>query len=197
MIKIKKAVGASVLSLGLVVGLAGFAGATSGTIGTTGPDSYNEVTSKSRTETRVKNNNNVNLSSKNHQYTSSGDAKVKGNTTGGSARSGDGENHNSVGATIEVDNSQTAGVVAGVGSGDDHGTGSITNTGPDSVNKVKSEKSVRINVDNNNNIHIYNSNDQAAKSGDAEVTHNTTGGDATSGSVTNTNSSTFEVRVTN
>lgn len=197
MIKIKKAVGASVLSLGLVVGLAGFAGAASGTIGTTGPDSHNEVTSESRTETDVENDNDIDLVNKNHQYASSGDTEVKDNTTGGDATSGDGANDNSLDAEIEIDNSQTAGALAGVGSGGEDNSGSIHNTGPDSYNKVKFENKVEVDVNNDNNIHVYNNNSQVAKSGDAEVRHNTTGGDATSGSVTNTNSSTFTVRVTN
>jgi len=200
MIKLKKAVGAGVLSLGLVVGLAGFAGAATGTIGTTGPGSDNYISHESSTELDVENDNDVRLTNKNHQYASSGDAEVKGNTTGGDATSGDGENDNSVDATIEIDNSQTAGAFEGVGSGSGSGNGgesSIDTTGPKSDNTVKTESKVEIDVDNDNNIHVYNNNDQVAKSGDAEVRYNTTGGDATSGSVTNTNSATFTVRVTN
>lgn len=197
MIKFKKAVSASVLSLGLVVGLAGFAGATSGTIGTTGPDSTNEVKSTSSTEMKVDNNNDLRLSNKNHQQASSGKTEVEGNTTGGSATSGDGANNNAVDAMVEIDNSQAVASLADIGTGDGSNTGSITNTGPDSVNKVNFENKVKVNVDNDNNISICNTNDQVAKSGEAEVEHNTTGGDATSGSVTNTSSSSFTVRVTN
>jgi hypothetical protein len=197
MIKLKKAVGAGVLSLGLVVGLAGFAGATTGTIGTTGPDSENKISSESHTELGIENNNNLDLTNMNHQHASSGDTEVKDNTSGGSATSGDGANDNTVDAMVEIDNSQTAGAFEGVGAGGDENTGTINNTGPDSDNEVKSESKVEIDVDNDNNIHVYNNNDQVAKSGDAEVRHNTTGGDATSGSVTNTSSATFTVRVTN
>ena len=197
MIKLKKAVGAGVLSLGLVVGLAGFAGAATGTIGTTGPGSDNEISHESRTELDIDNDNDVKFNNKNHQYASSGDAEVKGNTTGGDATTGDAENDNSVDATIEIDNSQTAAAFDGVGSGGGSVSASIENTGPKSDNTIKSENKVEIDVDNDNNIHVYNNNDQVAKSGDAEVRYNTTGGDATSGSVTNTNSSTFTVRVTN
>ena len=197
MIKLKKAVGAGVLSLGLVVGLAGFAGAATGTIGTTGPGSDNEISNESRTELDIDNDNDVRFNNKNHQYASSGDAEVKGNTTGGDATTGDSENDNSVDATIEIDNSQSAGAFDGVGSGGGSVSASIENTGPKSDNTVKSENKVDIDVNNDNNIHVYNTNDQVAKSGDAEVRYNTTGGDATSGSVTNTSSSTFTVRVTN
>jgi len=197
MIKFKKAASAGVLSLGLVVGLAGFAGATSGNIGTTGPGSTNEVKSKSKTSLHVNNNNDIKLSNKSQQNASTGKAEVRGNTTGGSATSGDGANDNTVNATVEVDNSQTAGALSGVGSGGDNNTGTITNTGPDSTNKVISENKVKIKVDNTNDIHVYNTSDQVAKSGSAEVEHNTTGGDATSGSATNTSSASFTVRVTN
>ena len=197
MIKLKKAVGAGVLSLGLVVGLAGFAGAASGTIGTTGPDSHNEVMSEYHHEVDVENDNDIKLDNKNKQHASSGSTEVRDNTTGGDATSGDGANDNSVDAMIEIDNSQTAGALAGVGSGTEHNTGSINNTGPDSMNKIKFESQVELNVNNDNNINVYNNNNQVAESGDAVVRHNTTGGDATSGSVTNTSSSTFTVRVTN
>jgi len=198
MVKLKKAVSAGVLSLGLVVGLAGFAGAASGTIGTTGPDSNNEISNKTHTELSVENDNDLDFTNKNHQYASSGDVEVKDNTTGGDAASGDGANENSLAAEVEIDNSQSAGAFDGVGSGGEDSTGTIDGpTGPDSNNTVKSESRVKIDVDNDNNIHVYNNNDQVAKSGDAEVRHNTTGGDATSGSVTNTSSATFTVRVTN
>lgn len=198
MIKLKKAVGASVLSLGLVVGLAGFAGATSGTIGTTGPKSHNEISNKTHTDVKVSNDNDIRFSNKNHQYASSGKTQVKGNTTGGSATSGDSANQNTLNATVEVDNSGAAGVVDSVlGSGSEGGQASINNTGPDSQNKITSENNVKVNMNNDNDIHVTNNNDQVAKSGSAEVSHNTTGGDATSGSATNTSSSTFTVRVTN
>lgn len=195
--KVKKTLGAGVLSLGLVVGLAGFAGATSGTIGTTGPDSQNEISNESLTEIDVENDNNLELVNENDQYASSGDAETEDNTTGGDATSGDAANGNSVDAMVEVDNSQAAGMLAEVSTGSETNTGSITNTGPDSENEIEFESKVEVDVNNDNNIHIYNNNEQSAVSGDAEVEHNTTGGSATSGSVVNTSSSTFTIRVTN
>ena len=134
MIKFKKAVSAGVLSLGVVVGLASFAGATSGTIGTTGPHSENKITHESRTELGVENDNDIKLSNDNSQYASSGDTRVHGNTTGGHGMSGDGANDNSVDAMIEVDNSHSAAVLEGIGSGSASGSASIQNTGPSSEN---------------------------------------------------------------
>jgi len=195
--KIKKAVGTSVLSLGLVVGLAGFAGATSGSIGNTGPDSTNKVEYKDSSHVDVDNNNSLGLNNSNSQSASSGDASAKHNTTAGDAMSGDAMNDNSVDATVEVDNSSagSAALAGNTGSGDLNAT--IDTTGPDSYNKVEYSNKSTVDVTNNNNVNVSNSNSQSASSGNAKVYDNTTGGSATSGSVSNTSSSTFTIRVTN
>lgn len=193
---IKKSAGMGVLSLGLVVGLAGFAGATSGTIGTTGPDSHNYVSDKVDYDVEVENENDIELTNKSEQYASSGEVEVEHNTTGGDAMSGDAANANDVSAEVEVDNSGAAAVVEGAGVTASN-SGSITNTGPDSHNTVKFESETDIEVKNENDIEIRNYSEQKAKSGDAEVHGNTTGGSATSGSVSNTSSASFTVRVTN
>jgi len=197
-IDIKKLTGVSALSLALVVGVAGFAGATSGTIGTTGADSYNKVSDKTSVDLDVNNDNNLNLSNRTHQYASSGESEVKFNTTGGNAESGGASNTNGVGATIEVDNSHAAAALSGdVLAGGGSNTGSITNTGYDSHNEVKYEARTDVDIRNDNDINIHNSSDQMAKSGDAEVKYNTTGGSAVSGDVSNTSTASFDVRVTN
>lgn len=194
---IKRVAGAGIMSLALVVGVAGFAGASSGTIDTTGPDSNNQVTHSSSTKVHVTNNNNANLSNETSQHASSGDAKTKHNTTGGSAQSGSASNANSVSATVAVDNSSSAGALSGMGSGSSSNTGTINNTGPDSNNEVTSKTRTHVDVTNNNNVSVQNSTQQCAQSGDARVQDNTTAGNATSGSASNTSSSSFTVRVTN
>ena len=73
----------------------------------------------------------------------------------------------------------------------------ISNTGPDSYNKVKNSSSQSLKVKNTNNIGVDNSNNQTAASGKAEVVHNTTGGGATSGATANSNSLGASVTVTN
>src|SRR6478609_912761 len=93
---IKKAAGVGVLSLGLVVGLAGFAGASSGTIGTTGPDSENSITHESDVDLDFDNDNDIRLTNHNDQRASSGDAEANHNTTAGDAESGMASNDNSV-----------------------------------------------------------------------------------------------------
>jgi len=197
-IDIKKTAGVSVLSLALVVGLAGFAGATSGTIGTTGADSTNKITSETSVKTDVNNDNNLDLSNKNHQYASSGEAEVKFTGTGGDAKTGAASNSDGVSATIQVDNSHAAAALSGAAyANDSSNTGSITGTGYDSNNQEKFETRTKVDVNNDNHIDIHNTIDQNAKSGDAEVMYDSTGGDAVTGNASNASTSSFDVRVTN
>jgi hypothetical protein len=196
--KIQKKLGAALLSLGLVVGLSGFAGATTGTIDTTGPDSTNTIRSDSSYRADVNNDNNLNVRNDNNQDAWTGDAVAEDSTTAGDAWTGSAMNDNALDATVSVDNS-ASGVAAfegvGVTGGDNEAT--IGTTGPDSVNRVTFDTTTRVNVDNNNNLNITNSNDQNASSGDATVDHNTTGGSATTGDASNTNTTTIRFDVTN
>jgi hypothetical protein len=77
------------------------------------------------------------------------------------------------------------------------GASSITETGPDSWNKVKSSNEFKTEVKNKNDVRVDNDNDQNAKSGDVKVKHNTTGGDATSGAAANENGFTADLTVEN
>lgn len=196
--KIKRTLGTGVASLGLVVGLAGFAGASSGTIGTTGPDSNNVVRHRASTRVHVQNNNHLRADNYNHQSAWSGDAETEHNTRGGDARTGNASNANNLNASVTVDNSGSASGLGNLGGGSSsNSTGSINNTGPDSNNRVSTRTTTRVNVENNNDLEVHNMNSQTASSGDAEVSDNTTGGSATSGNATNTNSTTMNFRVTN
>lgn len=197
--KIAKIIQASVASLGLVVGLSGLVGAT-GEINTTGPDSENTIKDESSVRFDVHNDNDVNVGNMNHQEARSGSAEVEDNTTGGNATSGEARNENWTEANVTVDNS------AGMknmdwGHGEmENGNGSgsvIKNTGPDSENKIETERSASVNVSNDNDVHVTNANCQTATSGNAEVSHNTTGGSATTGDAYNSNSSSFTVNVSN
>lgn len=197
-IDMRKAAGVGALSLALVVGVAGFAGATSGTIGTTGANSDNKISSKTTVDTDVSNHNNLDLSNMTHQYASSGESQVKYNTTGGNATSGSASNSNGVNASVSVDNSHAAAsVTVPAGDGSGSGSASINNTGYNSNNQVTSETKTNVDITNHNDVDIHNSVDQMAKSGEAEVMYNTTGGSATSGDVSNTTTSSFDVRVSN
>lgn len=198
-LELKKIAGVSLLSMGLVVGVAGFAGATTGTITNTGYDSTNEVEHKTSTNVDVDNDNEIKLRNDNEQRAWSGDSVVKFNTTGGGAMTGSASNANAVAGTVEINN---AGATAAAGnwagkSDASSSTGHISNTGADSRNQVKYEHRTDVDVNNTNDVYISNSNEQTAKSGDAAVLYNTTGGSASTGSVSNTSSSSFTVRVTN
>lgn len=70
----------------------------------------------------------------------------------------------------------------------------ISNTGPDSHNDVNIDTHMDREVRNYNDIIVANTNPQHAFSGEAEVEHNTTGGDAISGVASN--ASTLSVKGT-
>lgn len=198
--KTKKTIGAAVLSLSLLVGLSGFAGAIDGSIENTGPRSYNTVKSEVERKIRVWNDNELKLSNDNYQRAHTGDARTSGNTTGGDARTGNASNSNSLNVTATVDNSASAddwADVAGGAGGGGESSGSIEQTGPKSVNKITIEDKTNVSINNDNDIKVYNDNVQRATSGDARVSGNTTGGDATTGNATNTNTTTVNLTVRN
>lgn len=196
-VKMKKIAGAGLTSLALVVGVAGFAGASSGTIGTTGPDSNNEIKNETSTSLRLNNHNNVNLAAQTHQHASSGDAVGVHNTTVGNVETGNTANTSSVSADVSLSNTQSTSSVSAALNMPASDTGSVNNTGPDSNNKVTFENHAYVNVDNHNDVDIHNSVDQSATSGNAIVHDNTTGGNAVTGSATNDSTTSFTVSVSN
>lgn len=184
---------ASSLSIA-AAGLAGVAGASS--IDTTGPNSWNKVKNESSLNSDVRNDNHATVTNSNGQRADSGDANVSGNTTGGGATSGDASNSNEFSADLSVDNSSCDCALDGVMGGGAWG-GDIKNTGPKSDNVIENKQSVRVNVNNYNSLVVTNTNDQTASTGDASVDCNTTGGDATSGNASNTNSSSVTLSINN
>lgn len=192
--KVKSAVTASVASLGLVVGLASFAGAASGTIDTTGPDSVNKIRHVTRNHTRVENRNNVSATNSNDQEARSGNATTRHNTRAGDARTGNASNANSLNASMTVENRMPT---TNTNSGSSNSSATIRETGPDSYNSVKTVTKNTVNVTNDNNLTVSNDNYQSAHSGDATVEDNTRGGSAMSGNASNTNSTTMTFRVSN
>jgi len=195
--KIQKKLGAAVLSLGLVVGLSGFAGATTGTIDTTGPRSDNSIRSDTSQRVNVDNNNDLTVRNNNDQRATTGDAEVDENTTAGDAETGSAMNDNALEADVTVDNSGSTGALADWGMNGNDNQASIENTGPHSDNSVRFESRSTVDVNNDNNLNVTNNNTQHATSGDASVTDNTEGGSATTGDASNTNSTTIRFDVTN
>ncbi len=76
-------------------------------------------------------------------------------------------------------------------------TGDISNTGPNSTNHVRSHVTNSATVANHNDLRATNNNTQTSRTGEAEAEHNTTAGDATSGSASNDNSLSASVSVDN
>ena len=70
-------------------------------------------------------------------------------------------------------------------------------TGPDSNNMCTSTTTYKCEVTNNNNVTITNSNGQTAASGQVTTSGNGQSGSSTSGTVTNTNGTVFNVTITN
>lgn len=189
---------AAVTSLGLITGLAGIAGAATGngSISNTGPNSTNHIVSHNTSHATTTNDNSVEASNLNFQGAFTGDSQVQHNTRGGDATTGDARNANSLNAAVMLDNSSSAGVMGG-GSGAQNSTATIDTTGPRSSNVVKSTNSSTVTVNNTNTVELENVNGQLAASGDARVSGNTTGGSATSGDASNTNSSSFTIDIKN
>lgn len=192
-----RAAAATVLGLSLTTGVVA---ADTGGIHNTGPDSNNSIHTRRTNRVRVTNNNYVDVSNTNTQGATSGRAEVRDNTRGGSATSGDAYNTNRTSADVTIDNSASLGTGSNVlhhNTSVGGGGGSISNTGPDSDNRINTTVRNTTTVTNTNNIAVTNTNTQYANSGSAEVTHNTRGGDATSGDAYNTNSTSFSISVKN
>ncbi len=196
--KIQKTISAAVTSISLVVGLSGAVGATTGSITDTGPHSVNKIKSTNSTHVNLHNTNNLGVNNANSQTAYSGDAKAFDNTTAGGAMSGAAGNTNGTNVSANVNNSASASAWSGVvGSGSGDNSATIATTGPHSVNKVEFKDTTHVNVTNNNNVSVSNSNSQSATSGDAKVFDNTTGGSATSGAASNSNSTSVNLSVSN
>lgn len=195
---IKKLAGVGALSVGLVFGMAGFAGAQggSGMISDTGNDSTNEIMHEEDTTLELTNENTLDLTNETDQTAESGDATVEDNRDGGDAMTGSAMNSSSVAADITVENTGSSAWSGAMGGGGTYDA-SIENTGNDSDNTVEYSSNVEMTVENTNNVTVENTTNQSATSGNAEVTNNRDAGSASSGAASNTSSSSFTVHVAN
>ena len=197
----RKSLFASVLfAVSVVAAPASVYAATTVTVSNTGPRSFNKVVvsaPKKSAKVKVTNNNNIGANLVTTQTAVSGNAKVKDNTTGGDATTGDAGNTNAVVAAITVTNPAPVSLDCGCNNGDVMVT--VEDTGPKSKNivEVTDNGSGGTKVTNNNNITISNITTQTAASGNAKVTDNTTGGNASTGAATNTNTTGLTINVTN
>jgi hypothetical protein len=194
--KVTRGFGAAVASAGLVFGLSGVAGATSGTIGTTGPFSNNQISSNEINTGLYTSNNSLPIHSANAQSAHTGSANVAFNNTGGSAMTGAANNSNSTNVVATVSNGGAGGMLGGTW-GVNQDSATITTTGPSSNNQVFLNRTNTMTVTNNNSVPITTVNTQTALSGSANVSGNTFGGSAITGNASNTNTQTISVNVTN
>ena len=186
-----------VTSLGLTAGVAA-AQTGGGNIRDTGPDSSATINTKVGSKTQVNTENDLSVSDTNNQTGWSGDAGVFHNTRGGSATSGAVKNSRSFSLSAAIDNN-TAQPLAAAMSGPSGATGggSISDTGPNSSADINTRVHTSTEVNTANTLSIDSSSTQSGYSGNAEVSGNTHGGDATSGPVSNSSTSSVTIHITN
>lgn len=198
MVKVRKTVGVAVTSLGLVIGMSGFAGATSGTIHNSGDNNRTRVSQRTEQNTRLRNNNNAGVLNFNLQAGQSGNARVSSNESGGDATSGDVMNTSNTSTAIGIDNSgSNAAALAGGSMAGDPVVADVHNSGDDNHTVVRSSTEVNTSVTNNNNVGVANLNVQLGESGNARVSGNESSGSATSGSVTNSSTTSTTITIKN
>ena len=186
----------SAATFGTTVALAG--GVTfAGSITNTGNNSKNIIKEKNIQICKNINNNSVELDNHTSQRSKTGKAKVSDNTTGGNANSGSASNANDNTVDLTVTNHKPschgnddiqAYVVGGA---------LIDQTGQHSYNLISTTNISKVISVNNNDLSVDNETLQHAKSGNATVWGNTTGGNANSGDATNMNSSSITITISN
>jgi len=130
-------------------------------------------------EVDIKNENEVELETSTTQTSTSGDIDVKDNTTVDDVESGTTSNSHTSNVSVTLDNSAP-----------------VENL-PDPVaptnNHHHQSYGMKMDINNENSIQIANSITQSATSGDVTVKDNTTVGDVSSGTATNTATSTITI----
>jgi len=193
MISIKKSVGivVSVLTVtGGSLGLASSVGATSGYgyhHGSSTPTSTTTTTQKAK----VTNNNKIDVNSSNHQYATSGSAQVTKNKMGGDATSGDASNSASLSLQASINNKDSGAALTSAAAVE------VTPSMASPHGNVTTKTVSDVSLTNNNAVNVITSSSQTAKSGNATVSHNVSGGNATTGDATNTSNTTLSVSVAN
>lgn len=192
--KLVRLAGLSVMALSLTTGVVA---ASSGSIGTTGPNSVNRIEYRNRNNVNATNNNRVGVANASLQLARSGNARATHNTTAGDASTGNVKNDNLSRTTVRVNNSSSSAEALRNNCGCSDDDASIDKTGPNSTNVIKFQNQNSTNVTNNNEVGVLNLSVQAAQSGNAKVHGNTEGGSATSGNVSNINTAETTIEITN
>jgi len=162
-------------------------------IGQTGPNSSNTINNNQDNNTNITSVDNRSIANNTNLSAASGNATVAGNTTGGDATTGAAKTElnifNLTGREIIGTNgllvfSNVLGSWSGFIFDAPTGTNSVLGTGPGSTNTVNANTSNNLDIDSTSNTAIENNVTASARSGDASVTGNTTGGNASTGDAT-------------
>jgi hypothetical protein len=158
-----------------------------------GTGSTNSVNNNGTSNSTAANSTNLTVGNTISSQARTGDAFILGNTTGGNADSGNAESianvANLLQSTTNVFGPNTIMFTADI-NGDVNGdfmfdpSAVLGDTGTDSTNAANNNLTVNSNTSNDVNAQINNNIDVGASTGDATVSHNTTGGDATTGNAT-------------
>lgn len=188
-------------SLALVAGFSGVAGAAP-SIHDTGRDSFNLIKQENQVRTQVKNHTDLHLTNNNPQTATTGDVNANCDNNVSSVTTGDASNDSWVEAHVNVDNTSSSSMTSDTSMDGGSGGGSLSNasisdTGRDSTNIIKSENSVSTKVDNNTDVTLKNNNSQTATSGDVNVNGDNNVKNVSTGDATNTSTAVFDVSVTN
>lgn len=159
-------------------------------IAATGPNSNNQITDGSNVNANISTDTDTAINNNIQTDASSGTATVAGNTTGGSAKSGNANTNvvllNLTGKKVVAKNAMLVfvnvmGSWVGLIFDAPAGTNAVAVTGPGSNNTIDDDSSLSLDFDATTTNLINNDVNVAAHSGDATVSHNTQGGDATTG----------------
>lgn len=170
------------------------------TVTLTGPSSINTSNANVNNNTSVTNSNNLGINNQVNASAGSGNASVSDNTTGGNASSGTAKTtitaFNLTGSKVIGANDllvfvnvtgKWVGLIVNAPAGATAAElgGGISSSGPNSTNSNNTNVNNTAAIKNNANLAINNNITTAAKSGNATVSGNTKGGNATSGNANN------------
>jgi hypothetical protein len=101
----KRLIGSASVAGVMAMALAGSATAADVTLGTTGPDSNQEVNVQNENKVETTNDNNIQVVNASSQQATTGDVKADNNTTaGGTLGSGNASNNNAANTTVSIGN---------------------------------------------------------------------------------------------
>lgn len=193
--KLLRSIAVAVLGVGLAAGVP--ASAHTGTIGTTGPSSLNQITFSDTHTAVVTSTNVLGVVNTTSQGATSGPANASTNTTVGNVGSGAASNNSATHTSAVQSNSNACGCPAVAASGGGPNSGSINLTGPNSTNQISFGGSSTVVVTSTNSANVTNVTSQGATSGAANANNNTTVGNVTSGGASNTSTTTTSVSQSN